>query len=140
MRDPLYLGPTVVVSARVAALMSRPLRRLVAEARNGGERLDDEVLATVSAIDAAGRAYVSGRLLASSDDGMARRPLAELAPSSVVDGWLSTSDVADRLGCSERNVVRLIAARRLPSVRVGRAHLIDPAELARYLEDRSTLR
>ena len=134
MSDPYYDGPVVVVSGRVAALLCRPLRKLLLKARDDGARLDDDVLATVAAIERAGRAYTSGRL-AASDDGTPKRPMTAAASPSDMHGWFSTSAVADRLGCTERNVRRLIASERLASTRVGRAHLIDPAELARHLED-----
>lgn len=128
----------MIVSARAAALLNRPLRRLLREARERGERIDDEVLATVAAIDRAGHAYASERVLASSEFGMSPLPLTEAPSCSGSDGLLSTSEVADRLGCGERNVVRLISERRLSSVRRGRMHLVDPGVLARYMEDIST--
>ena len=63
--------------------------------------------------------------------------MTAVASPSDVHEWYSTSAVADRLGCSERNVVRLIAEGRLAGIRVGRNHLVEPSELARYLEDRT---
>ncbi len=117
--------------------------RILREAREGGEWIDADVLATVDAIAAAARAYVEARVIASvydpatSDDGTQALPMTEAVSVSGVDGWLSTSAVADKLGCGERNVVRLIDSKRLASIRVGRSHLVDPAELARFMEDRT---
>ena len=136
-RDPLYDGPVVVVSGRVAARLYRPLGQLIREARDRGERIDEEVLATAKAIESAGRSYAAGRVMATSDLGPPPLPTADVTSSSTPGEWLSTSAVADRLGCTERHVVRLIAEGHLASTRIGVAHLVEPSELARYLEDRT---
>ena len=136
-RDPLYDGPVVVVSGRAAALLSRPLGRLLREARDRGERIDHEVIAIANAIERAGHSYATSRVLATSDSGTGALPIADTRSPSDPDDWLSTSAVADRLGCGERNVVRLITEGRLVSIRVGRNHRIERSELARYLEDRT---
>lgn len=140
VRDPYYDGPSVIVTARVASGLRPLAKRMLREARNEGRRLDDELLATIHALDHAGRVYVEGRLMASSDSGTPRLPITEDASPSDLDGWLSTSAVADHLGCSERNVVRLIHTKRLVSTRLGHQHLIDPGELARFMEERQKAR
>lgn len=46
-------------------------------------------------------------------------------------GKLTTAEVAERLGVSRARVHALIRAGRLPTVRAGPMHLIDPADLER---------
>lgn len=141
MRDPFVDGPAVIISGRVAALLNKPLARLLREARDQGVRVDDEVLSTASAIERASREYVLARVKAGSetgsDSGTRAVPITAAPSPSVFDGWLSTSAVADRIGCSERYVVRLIHESRLTSRRLGRAHLVDPVEVERFLDDRA---
>jgi excisionase family DNA binding protein len=43
--------------------------------------------------------------------------------------YLTTTETATRLGVSVRRVVALIKAGKLPSQRIGRAHVIDPKDL-----------
>ena len=47
---------------------------------------------------------------------------------------ISTAEAATRLGVSARRVVALIRQGRLPSQRVGRAHLILPKDLDKILD------
>jgi excisionase family DNA binding protein len=133
--DPFYRGPLVVVTGQVAARLSRPLVGLLRQARDRGERLDDELVATVSAIERAGREYAASRVRAGSASGTAELDSAELPSGSGVDG-LSTAKAAAQLRCSERWVTKLIASRRLEAQRVGRAWLVDAASLANLIEDR----
>ena len=49
-------------------------------------------------------------------------------------GRLTTTEAAAKLGISQRRMLALIAAGRLPTVRVGTMHLIDPADLAKVKE------
>ena len=44
-------------------------------------------------------------------------------------GKLTTAEVADRLGVTRARVLALIRAGRLPTVRAGPLHLIDPEDL-----------
>lgn len=103
--DPFYRGPLVVVTGRVAARLSRPLAGLLRQARDQGERLDEEVVATVSAIEQAGREYAASRVRAGSASGTSELDFAELPSGSDRDG-LSTAEAADELGCSERWVTK----------------------------------
>ena len=135
--DPFHRGPLVVVSGRVAARLSRPLAGLVRQAHAAGEHLDEDLIATVAAIERAGREYAASRVRAGSVDGTAELDLAELPSGSGRDG-LSTAETADQLGCSERNVTKLIAANRLAAQRVGRSWLVDPASLAGLIDDRES--
>jgi excisionase family DNA binding protein len=49
---------------------------------------------------------------------------------------LTIGEAARRLAVSERSIWRIIAAGRLPVVRVGAAPRIDPGDLRRYIEAR----
>jgi excisionase family DNA binding protein len=51
-----------------------------------------------------------------------------MAPPAPMN-LLTTAQAAERLGVSQRRVVALIRAGRLPTVRAGLIHLIDPADL-----------
>ena len=46
-------------------------------------------------------------------------------------GKLTTAEVAERLGVTRARVLALIRADRLPTVRIGPLHLINPADLER---------
>jgi excisionase family DNA binding protein len=52
---------------------------------------------------------------------------------------ISTTEAATRLGISARRVVALIRAGKLPSQRIGRAHVINPKDLA-LVSDRKPAR
>ena len=134
--DPFLDGPVVIVTGRVASRIARPLGRLLREARDRGERIDDDVAATVSAIERASRSYAARRVLAGSVDGTARPMSAEL--TAVSPDELGTTDVATRLGCTERNVIKLLATGRLDGRMVGRSWLVDSGSVARLLEERSS--
>jgi excisionase family DNA binding protein len=47
---------------------------------------------------------------------------------------ISTTEAATRLGVSARRVVALIRQGKLPSQRVGRAHLILPKDVDKILD------
>ena len=47
---------------------------------------------------------------------------------------ISTTEAATRLGISARRVVALIRQGKLPSQRVGRAHLILPKDVDKILD------
>lgn len=50
------------------------------------------------------------------------------------DGWLSTGEVADRLGVASRTVYRLINDGQLEAFHIGRAIKVRASEIARFLE------
>jgi excisionase family DNA binding protein len=52
-------------------------------------------------------------------------------PEPTPIGKLTTAEVADRLGVTRARVLALIRAGRLPTVRAGPLHLVDPADLER---------
>jgi excisionase family DNA binding protein len=47
---------------------------------------------------------------------------------------LTSSEAAAKLGISRRRMLAIIATGRVPTVRVGTMHLIDPADLAKVRE------
>lgn len=47
---------------------------------------------------------------------------------------ISTTEAAARLGVSQRRVVALIKAGRIPTTKVGRIHLIKPKDLEAVAE------
>ena len=55
---------------------------------------------------------------------------ADMPQPSPIDK-LTTSQVAEKLGVTRARVLALIRAGRLPTVRVGPIHLVDPADLDR---------
>lgn len=149
-------GPVAVVSGRVAYRMARLLVAELRRARDNGERLDPELIATIRAIEAAGRAYATRRIDAAlaadgddpveatssvppADDG--ERPAPEPDPESVghVAGVaMSTAAVAARLGCSERNVRALADRGALAGRRVGRTWVFDPVDVEEYAAARAS--
>ncbi len=50
-------------------------------------------------------------------------------------GYLTTQEVAEKLGVSVRRVVALINSGNVPSTRVGRSHLIKESDL-KFIENR----
>ena len=54
----------------------------------------------------------------------------QVSPSSLV----TSAEAADRLGCSERMVRKLVQTRQVPFVRVGRLVRFRPEDLDRYIE------
>jgi len=61
---------------------------------------------------------------------------SRLTPHKVMDKLLDTSGVAEILGVSTRTVKRLVAARKLPHVRIGRMVRFLPADVFRWVEAR----
>jgi excisionase family DNA binding protein len=53
-----------------------------------------------------------------------------MAPPKSI-GLLTTNEAAEKLDVTRRRVLALISAGRLPTVRVGDIHLIDPKDLER---------
>ena len=136
LRDPFHDGPLVIVTGRVASRIARPLGRLLREARDRGERIDDEVAATVSAIERASHTYAARRVMAGTAEGTSRPRSAEL--TAVSPDELGTADVATRLGVTERTVTNFLNAGRLQGRMVGRTWLVDAGSVARLLEERAS--
>ena len=53
---------------------------------------------------------------------------------------LTISDVADRLGVSERFVRRLVLERRIPFLKIGRFVRFDPDEIEQWIDSRHVVR
>lgn len=131
-------GPVVVVTGAVAYRLSRLLMAEMRRARDRGERLDPDLVETVLAIDAAGREYATRRVLgalAASDDGTTGIPQESEPATNAV---LTTTEVAQRLNCSARNVRALAERGALPARRAGRSWVFDAVDVAEYIETRRT--
>lgn len=129
-------GPVVVVTGAVAYRLSRLLMAEMRRARDRGERLDSDLIATVLAIDEAGREYATRRVLgalAASEDGTTGIPLREADDITAV---LTTTEVAARLGCSARNVRALAERGALSGRRVGRSWTFDVVDVQEYIDTR----
>ncbi len=61
-------------------------------------------------------------------------PAAEERPSRLRDGLVTLRRAAGYLGVSDKTVRRLVSARKLPSIRVGRVLRFQPADLFRFVE------
>jgi hypothetical protein len=128
-------GPVVVLEARVAAMLARPLERLVADARRRGEVIDPAVLAAVADCERVRRVLVT---LAEVPQSV---PQAE--PPEPPDGGegvqqphdLGTEDAAALLGVSPSYLRRQARRRRLGR-KVGSGWRFDVAELASFIEHR----
>ena len=128
----------VVVTGNVAYRLSKLLVTEVRKAKERGEHLDPELVRTVVAIERAGREYATRRVmraLAASGDGSGGIPPGD--PSEIT-GMLTTSEVADRLNCSPRNVRGLAERGAIPARRVNRSWVFDPVDVAEYISQRST--
>ena len=58
---------------------------------------------------------------------------APQAPDTTV--CMRTFEVARRLGISQKTVLRLLRAKILPGIKIGRSWVVPRAELERYLAD-----
>lgn len=59
-----------------------------------------------------------------------------MATSDELEKLLTTSEVADELGITQPQVLRLIRKKKLKSIRKGWMHLVSWAELERFKLDR----
>ena len=116
-------GPVVIVPGRVAAWLGREFRldRRRIEVRGADAELDSVLVA----LGVAAAAWRSSAL------GTDHRNRSEPRSSLTV---MTTADVADRLDCTNRAVVKAIADGRLPARKEGRRWLVDPEDFAHYYE------
>ena len=129
-------GPDVRVPGRVARRLAGPLSDLLRQARDRGEQVDEEVVATIRAIDLAGQAYAEGRVKASlstSANGHGQRPEADMAAHSAGHAGITIAEAAHRLDVSERHARRLAAEGRFGGRRVGSTYLVDPVLVGEYI-------
>ena len=121
-------GPVVVISGRVAYRLGRLLLTELRRARDQGEALDAELVATIYAIEAAGLAYVH-RVTATD-------PAGADASASRRREVLTVAEVAVRLECSHRNVRALATRGALAGRRDGRSWVFDPVDVEEYAATR----
>ena len=57
----------------------------------------------------------------------------QVSPSPLI----TSIEAADRLGCSERMIRKLVQTRQVPFVRVGRLVRFRPEDLNRYVDEHS---
>ena len=126
-------GPVVVLSARAAALLARPLERLVVDARRRGETVEACVLEALADCERVRRALVAQ---SGSANGTPEPDFAELVADSDRDPDLSTNDVANILDVSPEYVRRLGRERRL-GVKVAGAWRFPVAEVAALRDERA---
>ncbi len=131
-------GPVVIVTGRVARRLASPLIDLLRRARDAGERLDEDLVATVRALEEAGRAYAEGRVRASltSANGHEQRPQTDMAPELKSHAGITITEAAERLGVGERQARRLAADGRFGGRRVGKAWIVDPVAVGEYVSER----
>ena len=149
------------MSGRIAFALTRPLLRVLQEARDAGVALDEELLATVRAIELAGEAYTAAEVAAAtagvgSPPGVSgSRPGVEARKSSAASvdllavgppvrhdpAVMTTTAAAARLGCQPRNVRDLAARRVLPGRRLDSGQWVfDAAEVDAFAAQRSRKR
>jgi excisionase family DNA binding protein len=128
-------GPVVVISSRVAQRIAPPLVSALRSALRDGQVVDEEVTATVLAIEQVGHSYAAQRVLAGTEKLSSESGSAELphGTQSATVPEMSTDVAAARLGCTPRHVVGLIAQRRLSARRIGRGPwLVEAASVDAY--------
>ncbi len=126
-------GPVVVLPARAAAILARPLERLVADARRRGETVEECVLEALGDCERVRRALVAQ---ASSANGTAEPDFPVQAAGCGRDPDLSTQDVAGLLGYSPSYVRRLGRERRL-GVKVAGVWRFPVADVVALREQRT---
>ncbi len=126
MRPLVVDVPAVLVSGKVARQLAGPLAGLLARARANGERLDEDLVATVAALEEAGRRYAVDRVqagLRSAGGTAVDAGRTAVATMTAMD----TTETAAALGCSERNVRALAKRGTLPGRQAGSRWLFDRA-------------
>jgi hypothetical protein len=126
-------SPVVVLEGRVAAMLARPLERLVADARRRGEQVEESVLTALSDCERVRRLLAAGRVPAAEP----AEPVSEggrVVP--VAHETLSTSAAAELVGCSTSYLRRRARERHL-GVKVGTGWRFSPGDLAILVEDRA---
>lgn len=63
-----------------------------------------------------------------------RGRLLALPGAQQTPGWLTVEQAADRLGCSRRTVFRLLNARAIASIKVGRRRHLAATDVDRYID------
>lgn len=117
--------PTILITERVASRLWS-----ISTVRESLEHdpVFSELVENLRAADASWHERLSG-----SVGGSEIAPTAEVAPLSK---WMSTAEVAERLGCTSRWVRAEIAEGRLKAERRGRAWFVDRERLREYVANR----
>jgi excisionase family DNA binding protein len=123
-------GPSVVVSARVAARIAPALMEKLRRELRHGEEPDGEEAATVQALDTLARAVVDHRLGRSDRRSDAGTSGGVIPPASPKLGPMSAQQAALELGCGVRNVVALAKRGSLPGLKVGGVWNFDAEAVA----------
>lgn len=119
-------GPVVVVSARIAAVLTAPeVLGTWRRAHRGDDAELDQVLVALTVAGIEYRNRLAGRG-------------QERAPITVTDASLAmtTAQAADRLSCSPRTVIRAIRDRKLAAHRVGHMWLVAHEDIEHYAAQR----
>lgn len=135
MNSPLIEGPVVLVTPPVASRLARPLVDLLRQCAARGERIPDDVAATVRALEIAGRAYRAHAAaeIARSESGTSER--SEANGAAMVSS-LSTREVAHMLGTGSRNVTALARRGTLPGRSTSAGWLFDADDVAELVRSR----
>jgi len=130
-RSMIARGVFVLLNGRVCSILAGSMRALLRDADAQGRDVDPEVRRTIEEIE-----QVSAEWRASGS-GSPEVPDVTADAESVIVGAMTTRDVADRYGCSERNVRQLAARGSLPGRRSKGAWLFDPHDVAELLKRRT---
>lgn len=127
-------GPVVVLDARVAAMLARPLERLVVDARRRGETIDPAVIAALADCERVRRLLVA---VAGSASGTAEPDSAEPDVDSGREPDLSTTDAASLLGWSPSYLRRMARRHRL-GIKVNGDWRFPLAEIVTFRDNERT--
>jgi excisionase family DNA binding protein len=132
---PIDGTPYVLVPDRVAARLAKPVGRLLREAANEGQLVHPEVLQVGEALSSAARHHQQ----ASAARHAAPAPPGTASPCSQGDP-ITTTEAAERIGCTQRNVRALADRGTLPGERTARGWELDPAGVDAYSVHRAEQR
>jgi excisionase family DNA binding protein len=129
-------GPVLLVDARSAFILRDALRRWHAEHQRFGAR--QKIVAVLPLLREWEQvADAHAATLTMSANGPV--PSGEIMPAVRIESErITTAEAAKRLNCSERHVRRFIARGDLNAVTIGRAKLLDPADVGALQELRRT--
>jgi len=122
----VFDGPVVIVTGPTAIALSSFLRRHRREWLEHAApyaRASIEVATTVEAICLAADMFKRSQVPEGLPSALPNA--APRLPSSIVDGWVSVKEVADRLRCSERWIRTLLMDGRLPGRKVAGRWMVD---------------
>jgi len=130
-------GPCVVVSPRVAYRLAPILASQLRAAVQRGEHLDEELVVTVGALEVSANRYAASRVAAGASS-VIGTPGIPMATTTATIGQMSTTEVASRLGCGQRNVVALARRGTLAGRQVAGRWLFDTDDVDDFEATRET--